>query len=284
MTETGTGLRQPVTGWRGDQSYFQFIDSHQFDVRLVEDVLRGRRAGVIFRGWADRREVADLVDRFWASPARRRRGETEISGYYVGAYHYHKPTGQYLDESREAMAAVRSVLGGRNDPWHRFEAALRQYLAGHGVRYRLASDGRRSACPALIRSWDGAGEFSLNPHEDASQCREPKQSDFEIQRVLRYSPCAVNLCLENGARGRLFYWNVQPDDETKRRHGSYYAGDPYPTDTLVGVEKVCVDVFPGDLYVFNGAHVHAVEKNLGRRTTVSCLMGFVDQNTVVTWT
>ena len=42
----------------------------------------------------------------------------------------------------------------------------------------------------------------------------------------------------------------------------------------------------GDVYVFNGAHVHAVEPNTTEqqtRTTLAAMMAFKDDKTVVTW-
>jgi hypothetical protein len=45
-----------------------------------------------------------------------------------------------------------------------------------------------------------------------------------------------------------------------------------------------VDIHAGDVYVFNGRHVHAVDTTVGNRTAVSFLIGFTDDRTVVTWT
>ncbi|MCK9930309.1 hypothetical protein MXD62_24620 [Frankia sp. Mgl5] len=53
-----------------------------------------------------------------------------------------------------------------------------------------------------------------------------------------------------------------------------------------GHEANLIKINAGDVYVFNGAHVHAVEPNTDdtqSRTTLGAMMGFIDDHTVVTW-
>ncbi|MFI6067033.1 hypothetical protein ACIA47_17510 [Micromonospora sp. NPDC051227] len=273
-----------MTGWQGPSDYFRFVEREAFDPSVVEDVLRGRRLGVVFRDVVPAEALNRLVERFWASPLNKRREHVEAPGNYLGTYHFHKTTEQYLADSAEVAPEMHATLDFPGSPWRWFQDDLRSYFARQGVRFRLAEKDGRVACPATIRSWDAVGDFALLPHEDYAQCREPGQADFEIQQVLQYRPCGVNFCLENGDGGRLVVWNIQPDDETRTRHGSYYAGAPYPPATMVDIQSVRLDLSPGDLYVFNAAHVHAVERNRGNRTTLSCLMGLVDDANVVVWT
>ena len=276
-----------LTGWQGSSEYFRFLEPPGFDPGLVVDVLRGKVAGVMFRNVIDGAAARELVRRFWESPARKRRGGEvcESQGYYIGAYHYHKPTLQYLEESAEVAGYLDSLLDIPNEPSQWFRRELRSRLAAEGVIFRLSEKDGLQGCPALVRSWTFQGEYALQPHEDESQCRHPAQSDFEIQRSLNYKVCAVNMCLENGGKGRLAFWNVIPDDESKNKLGLHYAGSPYPPEVLEGIESTWIDVRPGDVYVFNGGHVHAVEAGDGsKRTTVAWNMGFVDDRTVVSWT
>jgi hypothetical protein len=249
-------------------------------------VLSGTVAGVVFRGTITPDTCVELAARFWSSPARRTRG-AEAPGHYLGSYHYHKPTAQYLHESAEVAAALDEVLDVPGDPVSVFYRGLDEALGAQNATVRLARHGGRSACRALLRSWHGQGEYALAPHEDLSQCTEPQQADFEIQRVTDHHAVALNGCLENGNGGRLAYWNIQPDEASKRRLGLHYSGSPYPLDSLEGIELQWVEIGVGDIYVFNGAHVHAVEPNTGadlRRTTLAGLLGFVDDTTVVSWT
>lgn len=282
MTRNSTAT---LEGWRGDQDYFTIRELSEFDPRHVVDVLHGEVAGVVFRGMVSPETCQQLCERFWDSPGRSERPSEELN-YYLGAYHYHKPTGQYLDESAAVADELAAVLDVPDNPVARFRQGLAAALAPSAVVRQARHDGRE-ACAALLRTWRGQGEFALRPHEDLSQCSEPRQADFEIQRVREHSVCALNICLENGAGGRLRYWNIRPDEESKRALGLHYSGWPYPVEALSGYDSIALDVGPGDVYVFNGAHVHAVEPNTepdARRTTMSGLFGFVDDQTVVFWT
>ena len=55
---------------------------------------------------------------------------------------------------------------------------------------------------------------------------------------------------------------------------------------ILVLRGVSLDVKPGDIYVFNGGHVHGVEASAdaSKRTTLAWNMGFCDDTTVVTWT
>ena len=288
MTTTSTSAPVRLTGWHGAPRYFRFVELDEIDPDAVMDVLRGRVLGVVFRSVIDPAAAAELVRRFWASPARKRRGGEvcESLGYYVGAYHYHKPTSTYLDESAEIAPYLESLLAVPGEPTREFRARLGARLAAEGVTLRLSAKDGRPGCPVLIRHWNATGEFALQPHEDVSQLREPRQADFEIQRAPDYTVTAVNMCLENGAGGRLVVWNLIPDEDSKRRLGLHLSGSPYPVEALEGVDAVWLEVRTGDIYVFNGSHVHGVEASAdgGNRTTMAWNMGFCDDETVVTWT
>jgi len=276
----------PVTGWQGSPEYFTVREYPAYDPHAVADVLRGRVAGVIFRGMVLPETCQELAARFWASTRRKRRG-VEAPGYYLGTYHYHKTTLAYLQESEKVAEALDALLDVPGNPLTAFYGGLADALRPEGVTVRLARHDGRKACRALLRSWHGQGEYALAPHDDRSQCTEPQQADFEIQRVAEREVAALNICLENGNGGRLAYWNIQPDDESKRRLGLHYTGSPYPLASLNGIEMKWIEVNAGDVYVFNGAHVHAVEPNTSpklRRTTLAGIFGFRDDTTVISWT
>lgn len=293
MTDTGirgtpTAHLPILTGWQGDAGYFRFVERDRLDADAVVDVLRGEHLGVIFRGVIDPSASAELVRRFWASPVRKRRGGEvcESLGYYVGAYHYHKPTGQYLDESAEVAAYLDDLLDVPREPTRRFRAELDTRLRRDGAQLRLAAQDGRPGCPVLIRHWNATGSFALQPHEDFSQLGWPEQTGFEIQRTAEHIVAAVNMCLENGEGGRLVVWNVIPDLAGRTRLGLELAGSPYPIEVTAGHESLWLEVRPGDIYVFNGGHVHGVEASApgAKRTTMAWNMGFCDDRNVVTWT
>lgn len=277
-----TSQQVAVTGTRGDKEYFRFEELTEFDPRRVLDVLEGRQLGVIFRGVIPERAQKETTERFWSSPARRHRpGEPS---HYVGAYHWNKSAQTYLAESVAVARDVEEVLAAPDSPWWSFRDGLDRELARRGAGLRIAElDGKR-ACQALIRAWNKEGAFSLEPHEDAAQCRDPRQAGFEIQRAVDHEVCAVNMCVEHEQGGRLVLWNIRPDDEARRSLGLEHTGFSYPAEVLQEFDELRLDIHQGDVYVFNGAHVHAVDANQGNRTNISFLMGFVDERTVVSWT
>lgn len=286
VMQSRTTTRMRLTGWSGDAGYFAFQEYDEFHPQAVVDVLHGKSAGAMFRGMAPPEACAELARRFWASPGRRERG-SEAPGYYLGTYHYHRTTQEYLDETERVEAALSAVLDMPGDPLTTFYGGLADALASEGVTVRLAQHNGRKACRGLLRSWHGQGEYALAPHEDISQCSEPRQAGFEIQQVVGYHGVALNICLENGSAGRLAFWNIRPDLPSRRRLGLEYTGSPYPMGALDGIEMQWVEINAGDLYMFNGAHVHAVEPNTDhsqRRTTLAGILGFIDDKTVVSWT
>lgn len=275
-----------ATGWSGDPEYFTFREYDTFRPEAVVDILRGRSVGVVFRGMVGRETCDELSARFWNSLGRRRRVGVAPS-YYLGAYHYGRTTAQYLDESGESAGPLARVLDVPDEPLAVFYGGLAETLAPEGVTVRRARHEGREACAGLLRSWHGDGEYALDPHEDSSQCTTPEQRDFEIQRVVDHHVTALNICLENTDGGKLMIWNIRPDEATRRRLGLEHTGVPYPTGELEGVECREVEIRTGDVYVFCGAHVHAVEPNTDRRkrrTTLAGILGFIDEETVVSWT
>jgi hypothetical protein len=288
MSMTDTRNLSKLTGWQGDPDYFYFTELTEFNADPVVDVLHGRRLGVIFRGVIDPAVSAELERRFWHSPARKRRsGEVcESQGCYIGAFHYHKLTKTYLEESAEIADDLDDLLDIPGEPSRWFRERLNERLATEGARLRLCAKDGKPGCSVLIRHWDATGDFALQPHEDFSQLSEPRQADFEIQRTPDHIVTAVNMCLQNGDGGRLVIWNVIPDLASRQRLGLHFSGSPYPSEVVEDHESIWLEIHPGDIYVFNGGHVHAVEASApgAKRTTMAWNMGFCDDSTVVSWT
>lgn len=277
---------EPVTGWQGDENYFRFEEYDGYQPRAVLDVLDGKIAGVIFRGMVPEQVCEEVRQRFWRSPQRQTRG-VEAPGYYLGAYTWNKPTDQYLAESAAVNPVLEEVLDLPGNPMKVFYDGLRTALSERGGTVRPAERNGQRACIALFRSWHATGDYALAAHDDDSQCSDPQMADFERNEVFGRPIAALNICLENeGAGGRLVYWNIQPDIESKRRLGIEYTGSPYPLETLWPIEAKWVEVRTGDVYVFNGAHVHAVESNFdgyGTRTTLAAMLGHLGAHDIITW-
>lgn len=283
--DTAVQVRR-LTGQVGDAEYFTMREYDRFVPEAVLDVLYGRAALVMFRGVVPRDVCDNIVGRFWNSPHRMVRG-VEAPGYYLGAYTWNKPTAQYFAESAKVNPVLRELLDVPGDPMKEFYAGLGEALARQGAVVRPGRYQGMDASLALLRSWHGVGDFALDPHDDDSQCADPQSADFERVGVLDHHVAALNICLENDREGgRLVFWNIRPDVESKRALGIEFTGSPYPMESLEGIESQWIEVNTGDIYVFNGAHVHAVEPNTGAeetRTTLAAMMGFIDDHTVITW-
>ncbi|BCY09074.1 hypothetical protein [Actinoplanes sp. L3-i22] len=271
-----------LTGEVADDHFFTIAEGGPADLDLVIDVLEQRRLGAALRGFADAAEAAGILERFRSSPARRRRS-AEAPSEYLGTYHYHRPPAEYVASAADEAGAVESVLGLPGNAWARFWDELGDRFAPRGVTVRPAVHDGREACRGLVRSWVSSGRFALVPHEDSAQCREPGQAGFEITEVAG-RVCAVNLCLANGDGGGLRVWNIRPDEASRARLGTTLDGGPYPERSLASHRSLRLTPGPGDLYVFNSGHVHAVERHGGYRATAAALTGFADPGTVIRWT
>lgn len=283
---SSTKIADPITGWVGSPEYFAFREYDHFDPSAVLDVLDGKVAAVMFRGVVPKSVCREISQRFWESPHRKTRG-VEAPGYYLGAYTWNKPTAQYMDESAEANPILADILDVPGDPMKEFYVGLAKVLTKRGATVRPATHNGRISSIALMRSWHGVGKFALDPHDDDSQCADPQMADFERVGVVGKVAAALNICIENeGGNGRLVYWNIKPDTESKRRLGVEFTGSPYPLAPLESYESQWIEVNQGDIYVFNGSHVHAVEPNTDgkqKRTTLAAMLGFIDDSTVVSW-
>lgn len=275
-----------MTGWAGSAEYFRFAESDEVSPARVVDVLRGRRLGAVFRGVVSAPTRHAMITNFLTSPGRRTRG-ADAPGEYLGAYHYNKTIDDYLDQTDAVAAELRAALDVPDEPLSGLFRRLGRELARSGVDFRPARHEGREACAGVFRSWLGQRDFALDPHEDRGQCEDPKQVGFEIQQVPARHIVGLNICLDNGSDGRLTVWNLRPDEETRDRFGVRYTGSPYAPEWLAGIDQVRLDVRPGDIYLFNAGHVHAVEPvrdPSAQRVTLSGILGFADDRTVISWT
>lgn len=281
-TESVHLSRAQVTGAVADESYFHFEERQGFSPDEVIEVLNGKYLGVIYRNAVDPRTSASLLQDFWRSPATKRR--SDAPSYFLGTYHFNKSVETYLAESAAVNPSVENLVNSPDSPWAWFRTIVADRLRRDGAELRVAEMAGQKACLALVRSWDAEGEFALYPHEDMSQCQDPRQAGFEIQQVANHEVCAVNICLANGSGGRLVMWNVRPDEATRERLGIRYTGFSYPPAELDGISELRLDVGPGDIYVFNGSYIHAVEPAQAVRANISFFIGRLDERTVATWT
>ena len=257
------------------------------DVSTVFEVLNGRLAAYVVRGFVPLDSCQRIEANFWASTERVPRygeGEDGVEAYLIGASHYGKPTLRYLHEVLACNAAVESLYAGTINP----VATFRETVASSGdIRVRAASlnDLPSGDCKAVY--WNNCGPFLLEPHDDLAQVKDPMQADFEIQQVVRVM--AVNIYAAVPERsGQLQVWNVEPDDETRAELGLTGVGFPYPAELLSEYPATVIEVETGDLCVVNGNLVHAVVRgntaSPRNRLLLTCFMGLNLNHELIWWT
>jgi hypothetical protein len=285
MSGSRTSSLPLVSGKVRSAESFRFVEAETFNPRDITRVLRGELAGCIFRGAISAPLCREIARNFWSHPLRRQRSD-DVPAYFLGTYHYRKPLDDYFAEAAAYREAARDVFAGCENVFERVVSSVSTVLAEDHVSIRVAEHNGRRASEFVMRSWCGPGRFSLQPHEDGAQLSCAVQRGFEIQRVADSAVVAVNLCVENPGAGELHFWNIEPDAESRARLGLEETGYPYPTALLDGFDKLTIPIRVGDVYFFNGGHVHAVgaqETTTGFRSTISSLMGFADPRTVIYW-
>ena len=247
--------------------------------RDAEDVLIGRHVLSICRGYLQANTAGLLTERFESHPdSRHRAGDAQ--GEYLGVFHWQKSPREYVEEvAKYSLAAARF-----SSDWNSIIAKLGRQLNQSNVITRPAIWNDVSASTPITRSWFRGSEFALIPHEDASQCKDPQQAGFEVQEIATSSRvCSLNLCIATDGGGDLVLWNYIPNDDDKLRYGTGTEGGPYPQLMVSHAEKLTVPIGIGDLYIFNGHYTHAVRATLGKRITISSLIGLLPTKECVLW-
>lgn len=265
----------------------KFFAASKFDSLTaipVISVLEGDLALAVYPGFASIEDCETIMRQFLAEPQTRKR-TGDATGYYLGAFHWGKDLGQYTYDCQRVSASIAGVLdSARNNPWKTFVSTLEAHLRKDHVILRPAQISGIDVATPIVRSWTGQGAYSLVPHEDEAQCSDPNQAGFEIQKVPAYNVCSVNLCIGNDGGGDLVMWNYEPSTADRESYGTSVTGGPYPAEILQNYSRIQIRVGQGDLYIFNGALVHAVSPTIGNRATISSLMGFADDENVILWT
>lgn len=257
------------------------------DVGRLADVLHGRLAAYLVRGFVADADCTTITAAFWDSTARTPRygeGADGVEAYIVGASHIDKTTEAYLDDVERTEAAVRSLYRSTVDP----VARVRTLLADGGAvrRTRAAAAGGRAAGSSKAVCWNNIGGYLLLPHDDLSQLSDPLQTGFEIQRIRRVM--AVNIYPHVPGRGGVIkIWNVVPDDETRAHFGVTHSGYPYPPEVLDDHPSIEIAVATGDLCVINGNLIHGVlggDATERGRLLLTCFTGLDEAGELLWWT
>ena len=274
-----------INGKKLSEDFFFFYEEEKFDPEKMFKVLAGEVAGCIFRNIIPKKVCKRISKNFWKSDLLRKR-EDNVPAFYLGTYHYGKNLEKYIEEASENNKISSTLFNNTENILEDIIGALYSCLLNKNIFLRSAEYKGREAGRFLMRSWSNHGVYSLDPHEDLSQCYNVEQRGFEIQSTVDYEIVAVNICIENKEGGNLHYWDVQPDANSRKKLGLEQTGYPYPIDILSGYKKMIIPIRTGDIYCFNGKNIHAVDtltELRGNRSTLSFLMGFKDKNTAIYW-
>lgn len=281
-------LYNPLTGKINNQSFFNFYESTQLNFNKILQVLKGNLAGCVIRNFVPLDVCKKVEENFWSSSFLKKR-QDNVPAYYIGPYHYNKNLEEYIQQAKKARQGLNQLFQGTANFFVEFIMNFSAFLQKENIIVRIAEYNGEKASAFRLLSWPNSTNFSLEPHDDIAQCGTVLQKGFEIQNVRNYEVVAINICLDNdkaGKQGQLHYWNMQPDDQSRKILGIEETGYPYPSYLLSNIEKMILSVFPGDLYCFNGRNIHAVGSNINKenkRLILSFFIGFIDDNTIVYW-
>ncbi|WP_406447734.1 2OG-Fe(II) oxygenase [Streptomyces sp. NBC_00876] len=269
-----------------DAGYFRFLESDGVDWDACWDVLCGRVAGAIFRG-ALTPEVCERTCRsFWGSPLLASPNATRSTERAIGPLLLASGSlDAYLTESERTRTALAALCDGPGRTLPSLLGEWQAYLAGRGIPFRLAEHEGRRAGAYKLRSRADSKSFGLLPHDDAVHSwMLPHLAGFEIEGVKRV--CNALVCLENGPGGELVYWNASFTPDDRQAMGMRPDSYGYPLEALTGLESITLPIRAGDMYIFDGANVHAVAPSGAedpRRTVAVWITGPLDDGTVLQW-
>jgi hypothetical protein len=268
-------------------SYFQIVEKNEIDWQLWIDVLQGKVAGAIFRGVVNKEIRQQICHNFWHSLSLKQQADglpahaKAMLGTTVS-----KPLEVYFDEVEQSRKDILGLFVNTGDFFRVLIDNIREHLAEQGWSLRLAEYNGLKAGEYKVRSWGNTGTFVIPPHEDVGVLRSPRMKDFEIGQLANGRVVGVNICLENSEGGSLRYWNISPNDETRKALGLENDGFGYPLESLADFKEISLPICGGDIYLFDATKIHAVErknKDEANRLTVAWSMGVRAPTTVLYW-
>lgn len=268
-------------------SYFQIVEKNELDWQLWIDVLQGKVAGAIFRGVVNQEIRQQISHNFWHSLSLKQQadGLPAHSKALIGTT-VSKPLEVYFAEVEQTRQDIQGLFANTGDFFQFLIGNIRLHLAAQGCSFRVAEHNGRQAAEYKMRSWGNTGTFVVVPHDDVGLLKAPHLQGFEIGQLVNGRAVGANICVENGDGGNLDYWNISPNDATRKALGFKHDSFGYPVESLTEFDKITLSIRSGDIYLFDLTKVHAVGSitQEGRqRLTVSWSMGLLDQTTVLYW-
>ena len=281
-----------ITGKSLSSESFRVDETQGFiDASKVVDVLNGQLAAYRIRQYAPSHVCQKIVENFLSSEAKTPRmgnGYDGVEAYILGASHIEKTTHEYLQEADASHAAVKSLFNDTINPIDAFRNTLLAET-NHYTSIRAATHDGLSACDAKAVLWNSDGDFFLEPHDDFAQLKDPRQSDFEIQKSSRVM--AVNFYAQVPENvGQLKIWNIEPDNASREKLGLTHSGYPYPAELLDSFLSTVIPVETGEICVINGNLIHAVLRGEAakmankNRVLITIFMASNNANELIWWT
>lgn len=275
---------------------FGLIESNngKIDFSIIYDLItkgdhHGKIAYVI-RDYVPKQWTNMLVNNFDLVLEKRgshRINDGFVSVQQIGSSQFAKTGSLYMKETQASYNDIDQLFD--DIPPHIVdELFLDKYLEKNLLNKNIhfgSSHFKSGHAPiATFRRWLDNGVMSLMPHEDKAQLAYAAKDNFEIHKASIV--IAQNLCVEStGKGGELTVWNIQPDDQCRKNFGVLETGYPYPPNYLKNVEKIEINLNPGDMYFMNGCCIHGVKNVVnGKRLTAGRFIGSIPHNKVVYWT
>lgn len=227
--------------------------------RPLNELADGRIPAVIMRRAFQPDHCAGLVNRFYERDLlydpRASDGDTAVPRVDIGTSlgRYSKEPDQFFQHATQTHDLFATLFDGYDDPVKFIYTMLSALAPDKRVMVAHEPDGRRYG-PAIFRTYyESVGH---NPHFD-SVSKRSKLFNYEVSRFEKQF--AGVLCFQNaeddGETGQAYLYRRQwtPDLQAELQNHTFrqYAA-------AQGIERIRVELEPGDFYVFCSETIHEV--------------------------
>ncbi len=240
------------------------LEQYAFPLKALAD---GIVPALIFRKAFNFAHCAGLVNRFYERGLLydpRQNGEINTTRVDIGTSlgrHSRDDPEIFFSHARETRMLFETLFDGYTDPVRFIYQTLYALAPGKQVMTARESADRLYG-PAIFRTYyEGSGH---TPHFDSVRKRS-RLFNYSVSRFDRQF--AAVLCLQNAVsdseNGQAFLYRRQwsPDIQDKLPHFKAYA-------TEQGIERIRIELAPGDFYVFCSETIHEVPPPIGDRPRI----------------
>ena len=188
---------------------------------------------------------------------------------------------KFFTHAEQTRALFNSLFQGYDNPVEIMYQTLAQLVVGKEVKTAHEANGKLYG-PAIFRTYyAGLGH---GPHYD-SVAKRTKAFDYQISRF-EYQFAGV-LCFQNsdqdGENGEPFLyncpWTPNVQEKLNNQQFRHYACEQ-------GIDRVQIDLAPGDLYFFFSENIHEVPSITGNQPRIVLAIFFAmspDDNEIYVW-